>query len=365
MHEFLINTVNKADTYLWLNINRVYRVFLLTGFNSSRTILFKGGYVMLQIVKEEVCHYEDFVGEITEMVKRKMGEDYSIRTYKVTKNNSLELDSIVILKKGKSFAPNIYLLPYYEAYMQGTDMKELADGLCNAYCNYSAPPLDEDFTYSYEGIKSNIIYRLVNYDKNKKLLEKLPHIKYLDLAITFHCLVREDNDGIGTIRITNEHLKMWGGSLETLHLQAVKNTQRLFPSMIRSMDEVILGMLKEELAGDKDNELPDQLLGNILGDRDCSNQHKMFILSNEKGINGATCLLYENILEKFSDQIHSDFFILPSSIHEVILVPYDRTITKEALTEMVRDVNYTQVARDEVLSDRVYYYSRKNNAISI
>ncbi len=320
---------------------------------------------MLQLVKEGVCYYDKFINDITEMVKINMGEDYSVHTYKVTKNNSLELDSLVILQNGMNFAPNIYLLPYYEAYIQGADIKKLADRLCGVYRNYSVPALNENFTFSYEDVKSFIIYRLVSYDRNKKLLEKIPHIRYLDMAITFHYLVREDNDGIGTIRITNEHMKLWESSLEALYLLAVNNTKSLFPSVIRSMDEVILGMLKEEMAFDNENGKSDHILGSILGDQEYSNQHKMFILSNEKGINGATCLLYENVLKNFTNLIHSDLFILPSSIHEVILVPYDRTITKEALIEMVRDVNYTQVARDEVLSDRVYYYSRKKNSITM
>ncbi len=320
---------------------------------------------MLQLVKEGVCYYDKFINDITEMVKINMGEDYSVHTYKVTKNNSLELDSLVILQNGMNFAPNIYLLPYYEAYIQGADIKKLADRLCGVYRNYSVPALNENFTFSYEDVKSFIIYRLVSYDRNKKLLEKIPHIRYLDMAITFHYLVREDNDGIGTIRITNEHMKLWESSLEALYLLAVNNTKSLFPSVIRSMDEVILGMLKEEMALDNENGKSDHILGSILGDQEYSNQHKMFILSNEKGINGATCLLYENVLKDFTNLIHSDLFILPSSIHEVILVPYDRTITKEALIEMVRDVNYTQVARDEVLSDRVYYYSRKKNSITM
>lgn len=320
---------------------------------------------MLQFVKEGVCYYDKFINDITEMVKINMGEDYSVHTYKVTKNNSLELDSLVILQNGMNFAPNIYLLPYYEAYIQGADIKKLADRLCGVYRNYSVPALNENFTFSYEDVKSFIIYRLVSYDRNKKLLEKIPHIRYLDMAITFHYLVREDNDGIGTIRITNEHMKLWESSLEALYLLAVNNTKSLFPSVIRSMDEVILGMLKEEMALDNENGKSDHILGSILGDQEYSNQHKMFILSNEKGINGATCLLYENVLKDFTNLIHSDLFILPSSIHEVILVPYDRTITKEALIEMVRDVNYTQVARDEVLSDRVYYYSRKKNSITM
>jgi hypothetical protein len=91
----------------------------------------------------------------------------------------------------------------------------------------------------------------------------------------------------------------------------------------------------------------------------------MYILSNFKGINGASCLLYENVLSEFAQLIQSDFYILPSSIHEIILVPYDKAILKEALAEMVEEVNRTQVSGDEVLSDRVYFYSRKNNSLTM
>lgn len=320
---------------------------------------------MLQVVKETVSNYTIFINEITDMVKAMMGEEYTVRIYKVTKNNSLELDSLVILKKGENFSPNIYLLPYYEAYMKGTGIKVLAEGIHTIYMNSRVPVVNEKFSYSFDDIKSFIIYRLVSYDKNRKLLEKIPHILFLDMAITFHCLVRDDDDGIGTIRITNEHMQMWEKTLKDIHLLAVNNTHNIFPHNIRSMDEVILGMLKEEYKNGKEDDQSDIMLDNFLDNPDNPHEHKMYILSNQKGINGATCLLYENVLKEFANRIHSDFFILPSSIHEVILVPYDETISKEALAEMVKDVNLTQVARDEVLSDRVYYYSRQNNAISM
>lgn len=319
----------------------------------------------MQLVKETVNNYPAFMQEITQKVKMMLGEEFSIRIYKVTKNNSLELDSLVMLKKGKNFAPNIYLLPYYEAYMQGTSIKVLAERICSVYRSYSVPAMDDQFSYSYEQIRPFIIYRLVSYERNKKLLENIPYIKYLDMAITFHCLVREDNDGIGTIRITNEHMQMWDTSLQELHLLAMNNTKNLLPPTLRSMEEVILGMLGEEYLEMKEDDSSDKMLKSLIDTQDTSKEHKMYILSNSKGINGATCLLYDNILKAFSNQIHSDFYILPSSIHEVILVPYDKTITKEALSDMVRDVNHTQVARDEVLSDLVYYYSGKNNTISM
>ncbi len=269
---------------------------------------------MLQVVKETGVDYNAFINDLTEMVKAMMGEEYSIRIYKVTKNNSLELDSLVLLKEGKNFAPNIYLLPYYESYLEGTTMKELADRLCTIYNNCTQPIAEDNFNYTLNEMKPYIIYRLVSYDKNRKLLDKIPHIKFLDLAITFHCLVHNDEDGIGAIRITNEHMDLWKVPLQELHSLAMKNTKKRFPSVIRSMDEVIRGMLAEELG--QGEEFPEELINDLVDHKHNSEHHKMYILSNPKGINGATCLLYENVLRKFSEKINSDLFILPSSIHE-------------------------------------------------
>lgn len=317
---------------------------------------------MLQVLKETGKDYNKFIEDITELVIEKMGIEYKARIYKVTKNNSLELDSLVLLKEGKNFAPNIYLLPYYEAYLEGTSMNELVGRLCGIYHNCTTPLQDEDFTYTLDQMKNNIVYRLVNYERNKKLLEKVPHIKYLDLAITFHCLVHNNAEGIGTIRITNDHMELWKVSIKELQVLAIKNTIKQFPPTIRSMEEVIKKMLMEEC---NEDDLPLELEKDLLENSDYINHHKMYILSNPKGINGATSLLYDNVLKKFSEQLHADLFILPSSVHEVILVPYDKSISKESLTEMVKDVNHNQVAEDEVLSDKVYFYSRENNAIAM
>jgi hypothetical protein len=275
-----------------------------------------------------------------------------------------------MLKEGKNFAPNIYLMPYYESYLKGTSVQEITDRLCEIYEQCRVPVIKEDFTYSFEEMKPFIVYRLVSYEKNQKLLCKMPHIKYLDLAITFHCLVRDDEDGIGTIRITNEHLKMWNTTLSELNSLSKKNTARLFPPSIRSMDEVLKGLLRAEMENEEDCEEEKDFEENLYdnGTYSCSAapiQNKMYILSNIKGINGASCMLYEDVLRKFADSIRSDFYILPSSIHEIILVPYQENMKKETLEEMVKDVNRTQVAQDEILSDRVYYYSREHNAIML
>jgi len=314
---------------------------------------------MQQLVRETGSNYNTFISDITEKVGEMMGDDYSARIIKVMKNNSLELDSLVLLKEGKNFAPNIYLQPYYDSYLEGNSIQSLAERLCNVYQNNSHSKMATSFQYTFEEMKSNVIYRLVNFEKNKKLLANVPHIRYLDLAVTFHCLVHNDGDGIGTIRITNDHVELWETSVQELHALAVKNTTGRFPAVIRSMDEVIRGMLTDEL---EDNELPQELLQELYS-QGAGVGHKMYVLSNQKGINGATCMLYENVLKRFADKLQTDLFILPSSIHEVLLVPYSNSLSKEILSQMVRDVNFTQVAVDEVLSDKVYFFSRNENAI--
>lgn len=319
---------------------------------------------MQQLVKESALSYYSFVDDITELVSNRMGEGYDVRIYKVTKNNSLELESLIILKKGENYSPNIYLLPYYEAYCKGTDLLELVGRIIQVYENYSEPIIREKFYYGIEEVRNFVTYRLVNFQKNRKLLENIPYIRYLDLAITFHCLVRDDSEGIGTIRITNEHLHMWEISQDELMELAVRNTIDRLPPMIKSMEEVIWGMIQDDsshvYAG-----MQQECFETCFHSTHSPESHKMYILTNQKGINGATCLLYKDILKDFSNQIKSDLYILPSSIHEVILVPFNKIISKKALNEMVVDVNRTQVSREEVLSDRVYYYSRQENAVTM
>lgn len=318
---------------------------------------------MIQTVHEKSSEYHYFVNEITQKVRNSMGDKYSVNLYKVIKNNSLELDSLVVLEKGKNYAPNLYLEPYYESYLEGTPLEELADRLCDVYRQNTLPVISKDFNYSYDEMKPYIIYRLINYEKNKSLLCQVPHLRQLDLAITFHCLVRDDEEGIGTIRITNEHMKLWNATITELASLAQKNTRRLFPESLRSMEEVMRGIFMEESKDNRSETILDKQTEQLLFNKAASTQTTMFILTNQKGINGASCMLYKDVLRQFADRVCSDFYILPSSIHEIILVPAGTNMNKETLSQMVQEVNSTQVAAEEVLSDRVYYFSREKNQI--
>jgi hypothetical protein len=319
---------------------------------------------MHQVVKERILEYHSFVSIVTNQVMNMMGDDYHIQVYKVTKNNSMILDSLVICRKERNSAPNIYLMPYYESYLAGTEIMEIVERICRVYDQYANIIEEEKINYSFDTMKQFIIYRLVSYERNRKLLSQIPHVKYLDLAITFHCVVRNNTEGIGTIRITNDHMETWKTSVDTLSFHAVQNTGVLFPSSLHSMEDMIMGLMpNQSMQSCKSDDIYQNQLNQSVISSPTLPKNKIYILTNQKGIHGASCILYENVLSKFASQIHSDYFILPSSIHEIILVPASSNRNKKVLEQMVQDVNRKHVAQDEILSDRVYYYSRAENAI--
>lgn len=318
---------------------------------------------MHQYVEERMLDYASFVSVIKDYVEERTGGEYEVRVFRVVKNNSLELDSLIILKEGTSSAPNIYLLPYYEAYLEGTQIEEISDRIISLYESWPVPPESKSLTFTLEAMKSQIFFRLVNFEKNMKLLQDIPHIRWLDLAVTFHCLVKSDIEGIKSIRITNNHMEQWGIEADYLKELAGTNTSSLFPASIKTMGEVLFGCC--QIQDDADSHDYPQDICNIPINKDMKEQASMYVLTNQQGINGATCILYEGILASFSDRIGSDLYILPSSIHEALLIPVKWNIRACDLAAMVREINNTQLADEEVLSDNVYLYSRKDKSISI
>lgn len=323
--------------------------------------------------------YKQFITKVKNKVEENVGNNYDVNIHRVIKNNSLELDGLTICNNERRISPNIYLNDYYEKYKYGESVDNIANEILKVYENNS----DEkgfDINFTFEEMKSKIIFRIINYSKNKKLLIDLPHIRFLDLAITFHCLVKNDSNGIGTIRISNEYMKEWKTVTNELMKIAGENTPKFFPASIKDMNEVIENIFRRdvekyigginltdwnEFTGEDIELKSDDLKMKFLQNNDEKQQIPMHILSNSNGINGASAILYTDILKEFSANQNSDFYILPSSIHEVILVPYSVKLSKEALKEMVLSVNQTQVPTDEVLSNQVYIYRRSTNTIEI
>ncbi|MDD5935686.1 MAG: DUF5688 family protein [Clostridiales bacterium] len=308
--------------------------------------------------------YEDFLVSMKQELLGYLGEDYQVELKHVIKNNGIILDGLLIRGHGENVSPTIYLNTYYEQFCEGRDFRDIAEEILAIYEDSSdeSREIGLNFKYEFEQMKSMITYRIVNYEKNKLLLRSIPHLRILDLAVTFHCIVKLEKAGIGSIRITEEHRTTWNVSLEQLWEVAVENTKRLFPPVIRPMEEVVLDLIEQK-------NLLDEEESKAIG-KECASKSNMYVLTNQKGINGAACLLYPHVLEEFAQMLGEDFYILPSSIHELILVPQTFTNqehiqrSKVELENMVQEINETQVAVEEVLSDHVYEYSKIKDVIA-
>lgn len=319
--------------------------------------------------------YNEFLQSIRQFIENKLGNSYHVQISRVLKNNGIELDGLIILKEGEKISPSLYLNLYFSEYKKGKSIEWIAEELIKNYqeslCNSYNSNLD--FRFSFAEIKKFIIFRLVNYNKNKKLLEGLAYIRFLDLAITFHCLVKQENEEISTLRITKELMETWETSTKELMKLASKNTPYLLPPCIRTMNEVIKDILKQEMkelfwkSETNKQELEedsDVILEEILNSGK-KEDTPIYILTNSKGVYGAAALLYKNVLKDFVRHFQSDFYILPSSIHEVILIPITNLFNKESLIDMVLDVNCTQVPVEDVLSNQVYIYHYATNSFEL
>ncbi len=315
-----------------------------------------GGFIMAQ---GTITTMEAFAGTIKTAMEVNYGEDYKVLVQKVNKNNGLVLTGISILKKDCNIAPTIYLNQLFEQYQEGRTMESICREIIRVYEEHAVhTDFDVSYVTDFAKVQNRICYKLINAEKNEALLTDVPHVMLEDLAIIFYILVSKDSEGTGTITVKNNMLSFWNVDTDTLYQLALVNTQRLFRGTVRSMASVMTEILSHKL----DEECAQEFYDMMVGEDDMI---PMYICTNADKLNGAGVILYQGLLQEFADRVGSDFYILPSSIHETLLIPANSDMDIEYLRDMVRTVNRTEVAPDEILSDSVYYYSRLTDRVEI
>ena len=295
--------------------------------------------------------FTNFTTLVQREVEKRAGENYRVKLNDVMKNNGVVLRGITLMQDDSNISPTIYLNPYYDAYENGdTTLGTVIDEVIDTYeRNKINRSIDMKFFLNYETVRSRIIFKLINTEKNREILRDVPYIPFHDLSIVFQCLVSEERFGNASILIHNVHLQLWKVNARELYECALENTPLLQGYELADMNTVLEEM--KALGGIDDEEIEDM-----------QQEVPMYVLSNKSRINGASCILYKDILKDFAMVVDKDLYVLPSSIHEVILLPSDGTQESEQLKEMVREINQSQVEKEEVLSDSVYYYRRSDDS---
>lgn len=297
--------------------------------------------------------YEQFVEQVVEVLNAHADENLHLSIHETTKNNGYERKGISFIKKGSKMSPTIYMEEFYHKFLHGSSVERIAEELLEVYhgVRFQTSWNAENIQY-YDRIKDKIIYKVVNKEKNKELLSQVPHGEYLDLAILFYVLVELDDTGgnIATMMIRNEHLGWWKVSEDEISRLAALNTEKILPYEFSGMYMVISEMLDQREIDDRDWE-------------ELSNHESMYILTNSIRNSGAAAMLYPERLEMIGQYLKENYYILPSSIHEVIILPESKAIPKEELECIVREINEVHIQEEEFLSNTVYYYDREKKEV--
>ena len=275
----------------------------------------------------------------------------NVQLNEITKNNGLVLHGLVIMEESTNISPTIYLENEYENYLSGKDLDACTKTVIEVYQESRMErPISIDFFQDFEQAKERLAMKLVNQEQNQNMLANIPHYTYGDLAVIFQVVVQTTELGNASVTVNDTHMNAWKTTPEVLMKAAMENMTKQ-PIRIQSMEEVMREML---------GEIPEEMDG-MLEQAD----PMMYVMSNETKMNGATVLVCVDKLQEFAEKMDTNLYILPSSIHEILLIPENANMSVEQLTQMVVDVNETQVAPDEVLSNQVYFYDKAQKQLMI
>lgn len=286
-------------------------------------------------------NYSEFVLYIREHLTDYL-EDIEVEEIKVInsiKNNSVHKNELCIKTAGNPYGTIIALDSFYQRYLAGSQTETLLEEISDIYFGNMILPGVYDHTVfrHFEQVRDNIYMCAINYESNKEMLRFCPYVKKLDLALVFRIRLKNYDNGIMSMPVTSDVYESWGISMDYLYLTAMTNTMRIFPAHI---DRFNSGEATAEYM-------------------------RFFVSTNEVKINGAVSVFMPGVLKKFAEHMDKDLFVLPSSVHEMLLLPKDSDLNAEDLKKIVSYVNDTVVSREEILSGHVYQYERESNCLSI
>ena len=359
-------------------------------------------------------HYSQFCSAISDVLRKKTGSGTQFIRKALRKNNGVCPDVLFILSADSALGPVVYLEPLYDQYQKGISMETI----CASVLSFleRRPPFPSSICQEIldpEFAKSRIAFRLVSQERNEELLKHIPWFPFHDLAMVFFICLDLDSADLVSALIHWPLLSAWDMDAGTLRSLAEENTPLLFPPVLTPLTDLLLpsvygGSLIPDLAEtERDlettgsaaaaeilrdtepmaaaegletaehvaaSEIPRdtepmaaakglETAGSAAAAEIPADRPALHVLTNRRGIYGASCMLYRDIIKDFADQEGADVIILPSSIHEVLLFPDHLMFDHAFLCRTVQEINQEDVPKEDVLSDRIYIFSRETGTI--
>lgn len=294
----------------------------------------------------EKMSYEEFKAWAADEIRAWLSPEYADADVSIHRMEKLGLayDGMTVVRSGQRAAAAVNLTAFYDMYQEGKTTGDIIHEMADVAV-MQAPQMEYSVFSDYEAAKDHLFIRVANKEANADVLAGMPHKEVEDLAITYHVLVNHDQNGIASAPVTDDLLRHYGVTAEQLHEDAIANSQRMLPAQLDSMQNMLFGMMTPEASDTlRDEPYPGST---------------MLVLTNNVQLNGAAALFYPDVMDQAAERLGGDFIVLPSSTHEVIMIPADGMTDFRSLEQMVKDINRSQVAPEERLSDHVYHYDAK------
>ena len=303
--------------------------------------------------------FEKFVETVKETIKDYLPDEYknaSVDVYPFKKLNENYL-GMTVRTEGQRTSPTLNLNMFYQK-MQDVhmDMKDIMEKMADVV-QIIPIDIDMDLLTNYEKAKENLFIRVSDADRNQEILSNVPHTRVENLAITYHIFANSGADGIASTIVTHEMMRLFGVSKDQLHQDALENSPKLFPVKVDSMDKMMENMMRNDMraAGVKEEDI-DQMMEEMYQTMGVP----LTIVTNEQMLDGASVLFYPGQMDQIGELLKGDYYILPSSTHEMLVLPDNGEMTSHELKRMVMEVNNSEVRPEEKLADEVYHYDTKD-----
>ena len=300
----------------------------------------------------------EFIEKIIEEVKAKIPEELrdilTVEVKEIIKDNDTRLHGVIIQAPEQNVTPTIYLEDMLKAMPEGAELSDMADNIIGTYLKgmMNAPRL-EDISIDYEDIKDRLQIQIADAGRNRDRLKDLVY-KPLDngMVMLAYVVIREDNEGSYQFAITKDLARDKDYDMDRLFDRAMANTIAKNAPVMTDMRSMIMSM--EEGSG----------INPLKEGFNVRKGEPMYVLTNSSSHLGAAVLYYPHVQQNIAEALKDNYYVLPSSKHEVIIIPESAGINLKAMQDMVKDANKSFVDDRDVLSDRVLKYDREKQRLT-
>lgn len=307
-----------------------------------------------------MMNFKDYVETVKERIKEYLPEEYAGADVNIHETRKLNesYTALSVHKPDQVITPSINLDAFYEGFDGSSEHLNMDMARIAELVQREPENLNLDVLTDYDKAKEKLFIRVSSLEQNRDRVNEVPHMIKEDLMITYHIAADMGEDGMASSMINNQMMETFQVTPEQLHADALESSQHILPAQIRTMDEVIRPMIRMDMISsgmtpEEADENLDQMFAEAV--------NPMMVVSNDRTLNGAGVLFYPDMMEKISERLDGDFFILPSSVHETLVIPDNGEYNFKDLKEMVQEVNSSQVEPEDRLTDEVYHFDSKEH----